>query len=290
MQFSGNECIIEYDQVAEDKLAVMFSESVCIYSLVDGSLLFSKDVANATKLICCDNKFVFVYSKFGNYREEEHKLLVINLSNGMQCDELSVDDFVLSVAYLENGTLIVGGYEPSTWKADCWPFERIEGRRAFRDEANVFLALPGQCFASTLSETVNIWDYDKKFLNEFKTRWKVSALNVIRDDVILIHDDTGEVLISNYKTGNVLSKIEVPGLRGGCFSSFLTKDNAFLVMFEDSEIIFFHLHGSYVYSRTRIAHSHQFERGHGALKILNDGRFVQKNNHERSLTIFTYNV
>jgi len=118
-------------QVTEDKLAVLLANKVAIHSLVDGSLLLSRRGFNFNKLFNTGNKFVIVGFAV---RYNDKRLLVINLED-MQCNEMKVEAKVTNLVHLENGTLIFGGENTSTWKADCWPFERFTGNKSFNEKA-----------------------------------------------------------------------------------------------------------------------------------------------------------
>jgi hypothetical protein len=112
-----NKNLRELAQVAEDKLAAVFNDRVCIYSLAGGSLLVSKTFPKRChrKILYMENKYVIVYSKVLPFRHT--RLLVIDL-NELKCEEMEIAEKATSLVYLENGTLIFASKNPSTWKAD----------------------------------------------------------------------------------------------------------------------------------------------------------------------------
>jgi hypothetical protein len=275
--------IQSYAQVADNKLAVMSQNDVCIYSLFDGSRLLSiKDMKELTKqrprkLFYSENKYVFVYMSLPS--EREHSLLVINLNSlEHNCHKMSVEREIKSLVYLENGTLILGGIASSTWIADSWPFTRISNEKAFKHSAHLLIALPGRCFASSSLNTVSIWNYDMELLNEFKKFFFVSDLKFLTAEFLLISSYSHEIII-NYKTGDVLKDCRY-------VHKLDTIDNTFCILMGNNEVLVYFANGFFPYYNVKIPNYHAFFGSRW--KILKDGTFAKNKN--RSLKFFNFNL
>jgi hypothetical protein len=183
LNLGSNGKLLDFDIVGEDKLAVMFEASICIYSLINGSNLMSKQQYNLRRLLYVENIYVIVYFTdnftFNAYGRGKHKLIVIHL-NDLKCGEMNIDDRVTSCAYLENGTLILGGEKPSALKADRWPFERITHDKFIKDQAELY-------------------DFEKQIeaFNAAALESKISESNVLEEVEIVRHSENDGVRYSN---------------------------------------------------------------------------------------------
>jgi hypothetical protein len=108
-------------------------------------------------------------------------------------------------AYLENGTLIMGGESISKWMTDRWPFEEIIDNSSLIEPVDCLLALPGNCFASGCKLDVLIWSFDMKLLNKFKMNHSVVELIALLHDVFLIRSNYDALICNHAKWGDFVS-------------------------------------------------------------------------------------
>jgi hypothetical protein len=295
--------VVDIIQVAVDKLAVIFKDKICIYSLVDGSLLLSAYRDDLTYLCYIENKFLIAafkvevyvkrllelnlqYEPWFDYDhmniEIKHKLLRIDL-NDFKCAEMNIEEEVTSCVYLKNGTAIFKGSELSTtWMVDRWPFERISNEKAFNEPAEFLIALSGSCFASAFRKSVKIWKNDFQLLHEYEMKCNVIDLRDTGADVFLIQTMSQDISFCNYTTGEIWS-----GLVGlaETFSCFQTVDKAFLVLinYASREIAFYHLNGLSVYCNTQFPKNHELLNSKS--RVLRDARIACRNIDRRSIEI-----
>ena len=79
-------------------------------------------------IFCVENKYVLINDAVGAYNQRQKTLVVVNLQD-MSCYGTKIEHQILSLAYLKNGILILGGKEMTIWNTNNWLFSKIFNKK-----------------------------------------------------------------------------------------------------------------------------------------------------------------
>jgi hypothetical protein len=278
---SQKQVVDNFAQVSDDKLVVLFSKKVCIYKIGDGSLLFSKDRKKKHNLHFIENRYVLLfYLSVRVFKKEQHKLLVIDLTD-LSTKKMSLDENVLSTAYLaDSGILVFYGASMTAWKCDKWPFEKVNSREINLRSSGPLVTMSGDAFACKSYKTVFIFNSDLKIISKIAHYQPIKEITALGNDVMAIKTEEGSCALYNFRSGKLLKEIKVAF---HISRLLLTPDRQFMLILCNSEAFFYHLNGGYVYLQIKQPN----ELFHGT-KIWKNRKFAREENARNKVGVFDF--